>query len=168
VNGDPTNKDTLLKAGIKKAESIIVMSQDDSKTILTVLAARSLSKEVRVIVKIEDCSNLEYIKDKIDSVINVSSIVSKMISLTAEDPILTNIYNGLLSKSDNNQEIHLSDIPRTELKEQTYRELINFVKKNHNCLPIGVCFGDKICLNPDLNMSLTGCTKMIVIGEESI
>lgn len=49
IEGDPTDDDTLHAAGVVRAEAIMVMLDNDTETLLTVLTARSIDPSVRIV-----------------------------------------------------------------------------------------------------------------------
>ncbi|WP_049892978.1 potassium channel family protein [Natronococcus jeotgali] len=54
VVGDITEPETLREAGIQDASSVIITVDDDSTTLLTIAIARSLSREVEILVRVID------------------------------------------------------------------------------------------------------------------
>lgn len=48
VQGEPTDDDALLRAGIQRAQAIMVMLEDDTETLFVTLAARSLNADLYI------------------------------------------------------------------------------------------------------------------------
>ena len=48
IEGDPTNDDILIRAGINQAQSMMVMLDNDTESLLTVLTARSLNPSIDI------------------------------------------------------------------------------------------------------------------------
>ncbi|GAB4271946.1 MAG: potassium channel protein [Candidatus Promineifilaceae bacterium] len=51
IEGDATNDDTLLQAGIQKAQGLIVSSSDDSLNLFIVLSARALNPDIFIVTR---------------------------------------------------------------------------------------------------------------------
>lgn len=49
IEGNPTDDDMLIAAGLVRAEAIMIMLDNDTETLLTVLSARSLDPSVRIV-----------------------------------------------------------------------------------------------------------------------
>jgi voltage-gated potassium channel len=56
VEGDATNENTLLKAGIKNARGVFAVTGDDNQNLVMSLTAKQLNPRVRVVAR---CNNLE-------------------------------------------------------------------------------------------------------------
>lgn len=56
IEGDATNENTLLKAGIKNAKGVFAVTGDDNQNLVVSLTAKQLNPKVRVVAR---CGNLE-------------------------------------------------------------------------------------------------------------
>lgn len=85
VNGDPTEDDVLLSAGIEKARGVLLSLPTDEANLFVTLTARSLNPRIRIITKgIDLKSHKKMVKAGSDSVISPTFIggmrmVSEMI-----------------------------------------------------------------------------------------
>lgn len=85
VNGDPTEDDVLLSAGIEKARGILLSLPTDEANLFVTLTARSLNHRIRIVTKgIDLKSHKKMVKAGSDSVISPTFIggmrmVSEMI-----------------------------------------------------------------------------------------
>jgi voltage-gated potassium channel len=85
VPGDPTDDDTLLKAGIDRAKGILLSLATDEANLFATITARSLNPQIRVVTKALDVrSHKKIFKAGADSVISPTFIggmrmVSEMI-----------------------------------------------------------------------------------------
>lgn len=85
VNGDPTEDDALLSAGIEKARGILLSLPTDEANLFVTLTARSLNPRIRIVTKgIDLKSHKKMVKAGSDSVISPTFIggmrmVSEMI-----------------------------------------------------------------------------------------
>src|SRR3972149_10334583 len=62
IEGDATDNDTLLKAGIDKAAGIFAVTGDDNQNLVIALTARQLNPGVRVVAQCNETKNMEKIK----------------------------------------------------------------------------------------------------------
>lgn len=62
IFGDPSSKETLDKAFVNKARSVLVMMDDDSENAFVTLAVKEISKDLEVIVSVNDSGNLQKVK----------------------------------------------------------------------------------------------------------
>lgn len=85
INGDPTEDDVLLSAGIEKARGILLSLPTDEANLFVTLTARSLNPRIRIVTKsIDPKSHKKMVKAGSDSVISPTFIggmrmVSEMI-----------------------------------------------------------------------------------------
>ena len=89
VEGDATENDILLKAGIREAEGLFAVTEDDNQNLVICLTAKQLHPGVRVLAKCKDLKHFEKMKRAgADAVVSPSfigglRIVSEMIRPTA-------------------------------------------------------------------------------------
>jgi voltage-gated potassium channel len=89
IEGDATENDILLKAGIREAEGLFAVTEDDNQNLVISLTAKQLNPGVRVSARCNDLKNFEKMKRAgADAVVSPSfiggmRIVSEMIRPTA-------------------------------------------------------------------------------------
>ena len=84
INGDPTEEDTLTKARIDVAKSLIAVSDDDAENLLITLSARSLNKELRIVAKVAQEKNISKLrKSGASDVFSPETLVGSMIADSA-------------------------------------------------------------------------------------
>jgi voltage-gated potassium channel len=62
IEGDATDNDTLVRAGIDKASGIFAVTGDDNQNLVICLTARQLNPEIRVVAQCNETKNAEKIK----------------------------------------------------------------------------------------------------------
>jgi voltage-gated potassium channel len=62
IEGDATDNDTLLKAGIERAGGVFAVTGDDNQNLVICLTARQLNPEVRVVAQCNETKNMEKIR----------------------------------------------------------------------------------------------------------
>ncbi|GAA0226418.1 NAD-binding protein [Halobacterium noricense] len=59
IHGDPTDEELLERVGIDRAQSVLVATDDDADDALTVLTARQLNPDVRIVAGANDHENVK-------------------------------------------------------------------------------------------------------------
>jgi len=62
LEGDATNNDTLIKAGIERARGLFAVTEDDNRNLVISLTAKQLNPSVRVVARCTDIRNEEKIR----------------------------------------------------------------------------------------------------------
>jgi len=102
VQGDGTREETLLRAGIKKASSLLAVLNSDPDNLFAVLTARELNPVLRIIARIEHpSSESRMLRAGADSVISPFVAAGQRVaeSLLLKEALvsvhLDNVYDGL-------------------------------------------------------------------------
>jgi voltage-gated potassium channel len=59
LQGDATDNDVLLTAGVKQARGVFAVAQDDSQNLVISLSAKQLNPKLRVVARCHDVKNVE-------------------------------------------------------------------------------------------------------------
>lgn len=59
LQGDATDNDVLLAAGVKQARGVFAVAQDDSQNLVISLSAKQLNPDLRVVARCHDVKNVE-------------------------------------------------------------------------------------------------------------
>src|SRR4030042_3751490 len=62
IEGDATDSDTLLRAGVEKAAGLFAVPGDDNQNLVVSLTAKQLNPQLRVVARCNDTRNTEKIK----------------------------------------------------------------------------------------------------------
>ncbi len=172
VRGEP-DKESLKKANAQYAEAIIVLLDEnldpyarDAKAVLNTLTIKSLYPDRYVCVEIGDSSNVPHLKNAgADEIIVAGEISSKLLVQAALDHGVTEIISELLSTRYGN-EFYLINAP-SELIGKTFFDVVMYMKKSYNILPIGVKDSDKnvYVSNPPSDFILKEKDKLVVIAK---
>ena len=167
VEGDATNDDTLNKAAIKNANSLIIVLPSDADNLFVVLSARQINKEFTIISRASNESSFKKLviagatnvvmPDKIGgehmaSLVVTPNLVEFVERLTISNEVSTNL-----------EEIAINDLP-DDLINKTILDLD--LRKRTGCLIIGFRSADhKYVINPDGYTKLTHNSSLIVLGK---
>ncbi len=138
IEGDATNDDTLLKAGIRQAEGLFAVTGDDNQNLVISLTAKQLNPHLRVVAECNEVANGEKMKKAgADSVVSSSLIGGLRMASEMVRPTVVSFLDIMLRDTDKNLRVEEIRIPpkfagRTisDLKLRSYRHsLLLAVKK---------------------------------------
>lgn len=101
VAGDATRREVLLRAGIDKAERVILATERDDTNILVSLTIRRLNPDVFIAASVRDDANAALIKQSgADAVIVSADSAGRMLGTSAVSPHLGNVLEDLITYGD--------------------------------------------------------------------
>ncbi len=134
VNGDATDNDVLLAAGVLRAKGVFAVAHDDSANLVISLSAKQLNPNVRVVARCHDMKNAEKTRRVgADEVISPDYSGGQRIVSAMLRPNVMNFLDEML-KSDNTlrmEEIILPD----NLVNKSLNVLYH---GNHDCLVLAI------------------------------
>jgi voltage-gated potassium channel len=169
VEGDATQDESIQKAAVHNAKSLITALASDSDNLFVVLSARQFNKNMTIISRASNESSINKLKiaganniimpDKIGGMHMASLVVTP--DLVEFVDRLTMLDEG----STNLEEILVNDLP-SEFLNKTIRDLD--LRKRTGCSVIGfkTATNDYI-VNPESETILTADSNLIVLGRPS-
>ncbi|RXJ02586.1 potassium channel protein [Anaerobacillus alkaliphilus] len=153
IRGNPLEDDTLQRANIKKAHTVVITanlhtyeSEADPKSIITLLAIKGLNPEIYSVVEIltpEQKNNC--LRAGADEIIETSLLTSlAMINSTMYHGII-NVVHQLLDHQNDHMLLY-SEVP-THLYGKTYKDCFSIINNDHS-LVIGLYRDNKVELTP--------------------
>jgi voltage-gated potassium channel len=101
VVGDATRRDVLRRAGVAKAQQVIITLDRDDSTVLSVLNARQLNSEAYIVAAVREADNVALVRQSgADNVVTSSDAVGRLLGLSAVSPALGAVLEDLLSYGD--------------------------------------------------------------------
>jgi voltage-gated potassium channel len=159
INGDATQEDVLLKAGIKKAKGLLALLHTDPLNLFTVLTARELNPTLQITARsVETSADSKILKAGADTVISpyttagrhfAEKILSSTGNLTADQPTeqAKPVCNWVTIKDGSSMEGKTI----AAISDQMQREII------------GLRRAEKDILSPDQNITLTTGDKILIL-----
>lgn len=167
VEGDATTDETLLKAGILKAKSLITALPSDADNLFVVLSARQLNKDCTIISRASKESS--YSKLKIagaDNVIMPDKLGGNHMASLVVTPDVIEFVDRLTIEGEttaNLEEIDVNELPKKYLNK-TILDLD--LRKKSGCTVIGFRNPDKdYIINPEASTKLVKDAHLIVLGR---
>lgn len=167
VEGDASDDEILLQAGIDRAKYIITTLPDDAANLFLVLSARQLNKELRIISRASLISSQKKLMlagadqvimpdkiggDHMASLVVMPDLISFMDELSLEGEHTTNL-----------EEVAIEDFSGHG-EHKSLRDLD--LRRKTGCTIIGYIAPDgKYTINPEADMELQPKSKIIVLGR---
>lgn len=97
IHGSPTEEETLLKAGIKRALAIMIATDNHATNVLTTLTSRTLNREILItaIAETDDMVSKLY-RVGADRVINPLGIAAQFVLLATTRPVVSDFMQYVL------------------------------------------------------------------------
>ena len=168
IEGDATLDETLIRAGILKANSLIAALPSDADNLFIVLSASQLNKDCKIISRASNESSYDKLKFAgAENVIMPDKLGGDHMASLVVTPDVIEFVDSLSVAGDtttNLKEISVNDLPEKYLNK-TILDLD--LRNKTGCTVIG--FKDKMqeyIINPDVTTVLEKDTFLILLGRE--
>lgn len=106
LNGDPSDNDMLMIAGIDRAKAMMVLLEEDTETLLTVLTAHNLAPTLHITAAVLD-DELSYKMARVGaiSVITPYDTAGRILNSATLRPAVHDFFHGLLFEHNNHNQI---------------------------------------------------------------
>ncbi len=106
IDGDPGDDETLLIAGIKRAQAIMIMLDQDTESLLTVLTARNLNPRLYVTAAaIEEDLKTKMIKAGANAVLAPYEVAAQFLNSATLRPAVNDFFNSILFDQETQHQI---------------------------------------------------------------
>jgi voltage-gated potassium channel len=110
IEGDATDNDTLLKAGIEKASGIFAVTGDDNQNLVISLTARQLNPVVRIVAQCNEMKNMEKMKKAgADSVVSPGYISGMRMASEMIRPTVVTFLDRMMRGTD--ESLRVEEVP---------------------------------------------------------
>ena len=101
VVGDATRRDVLRRAGVANASQVIITTDRDDSTVLSVLNARQLNAHAYVVAAVRGGDNVSLVRQSgANAVVTSSDAVGRLLGLSSVSPALGSVIEDLLTYGD--------------------------------------------------------------------
>jgi len=112
IEGDATDNDILLKAGISSAKGIFAVTEDDNQNLVVSLTAKQLNANLRVVARCNEIRNIEKMKKAgADAVISPSLIGGLRMASEMIRPTAVSFLDTMLRDREKNLRIEEIPVP---------------------------------------------------------
>lgn len=166
VEGDSTNDDVLLAAGIEKARALITTLPVDADNLFIVLSARGLNPVMQIISRASDSNSIAKLKKAgANNVIMPDRIGGSHMANLVSKPDVVEFIDFL--SGEEGQSIHIDSIAFEELPEEIkgkpLQEIMQWNKTGVNCIGLKSSEG-KFIINPPEDIIIYPGMKILVLG----
>jgi len=167
IEGDATNDDIIIHAGIKRAKGFAAVIRTDAENVFATLSAKELNPAVYVVSRaIEEGTEQKLKKAGADRVVKPYELSSTRLVQLLLRPGVSDFIDVVSAK--NNKEIHLEEINLCDCSELVGKKLMETtIKKELSIMVIAITREDgTLVYNPEASIKFESNDKIIVIGEE--
>lgn len=162
IEGDATDNDTLLKAGIQEARGVFAVTGDDNQNLVITITAKQLNPGVRVVARCNDLKNMDKLKRVgADAVVSPTSIGGLRMASEMVRPGVVSFLDVMLRDRDRNLRIEEIAVPPA-LAGKPLSAL--HLKRNYDVLLLAVREGEGWIYNPDDEYLLSEHSSLIFMG----
>jgi voltage-gated potassium channel len=112
IEGDATESDTLLKAGIEKAKGLFAVTGDDNQNLVVSLTAKQLNPNLRVVARCNEIRNSEKMKKAgADAVVSPTSIGGLRMASEMVRPTVVSFLDTMLRDKEKNLRVEEVCVP---------------------------------------------------------
>ncbi len=168
VEGDATEDEILIKAGIENARSLITTLPNDADNLYVVLTARSLKHDLNIVSRASSESSEKKLRMAgVDSVVMPERIGGAHMATLIAQPDVVEFLEHLTIHSDT--PTHLNEIICNELSPELMHKPISELgirkKSGANIIGFKTATGDFI-INPSPDTKLMPSSKLFVLGTK--
>lgn len=170
-----TDETTLLRAGILKARTVVVLGNDalppttrDAQVVLSTLTIESLNPDVYTIVELMSEANVAHCRRaRADEVIVASEVSSHLIASSALDHGISNVVSELLSARSGN-DLKKMPVP-TDLIGEPFLEVLTRLKGRDGTLVLAVQRGSRgeVVTNPHASFTVEANDRLILVNSRA-
>ncbi len=164
VHGDATSQDVLLAAGVDRATTMISCLADDAHNVYTILLARRLNTNLKIIARaVGDASDEPLKLAGADTVINPYKTGAMRIAFTALKPTVVDFLDASLPGTNRNLELAEIRIePGSRLAGQTLASAN--VRKTFGLIVVALKRGDESVFNPPTDTPMEPGDILVALG----
>ncbi|MBD8869796.1 potassium channel family protein [Nocardioides sp. MJB4] len=98
VTGDATGRQVLRRAGIQRANQVIITTDRDDSTILATLTVRQVNPDAYIVAAVREQDNVPLVRQSgADAVVTSSEAVGRLLGLSSVSPTLGEVMEDLLT-----------------------------------------------------------------------
>lgn len=168
LKGNANDDDVLLKAGIERASTLITALPDDADNLFTVLSARQLNKDLKIISRASEETTYKKLKFAgANNVILPDKIGGEHMASLIVSPDLVEFWDNL--SYGGSEGVNLEQVSFEQMFDDSKGCSINDLSLRHKtgCTIIGYKSPEgEYIVNPDSELILSKGSKIIVVGNK--
>lgn len=161
VRGDPTRRDTLLRANVPRASMVMVSTNDDAKTVLVVLAVRGLNADARIVAEALHPENVELLhKAGADIVVPTRDLGGRMLAASLLEPGAAMFVENISRAEERPIELH--EMPAAPYAGRRYIDVLLELRRK-GMTPVALRRQGRLIANPDDDMVIERDDVLVVV-----
>lgn len=157
--GEPTNRETLERAGVPRASYVVLALGNDSTSVFTTLLVRQISK-AKVLVEAIDAGNVPLLKGAgAERVVVSRGLAGRLLASAIFEPEVVDVLEDLTSATEGH-DIGVIDYPAAWGRR--YSEVLSELAGEKKVFPIGYVLESPV-LGPGLDEVIPEGARLIVI-----
>jgi voltage-gated potassium channel len=149
IEGDATDSNTLLKAGVERARGLFAVTRDDNQNLVVSLTAKQLNPKLKVVARCNDVRNSEKIKKAgADAVVSPTSIGGLRMASEMVRPTVVSFLDTMLRDREKN--LRVEELPVPDSFTGKSLSALN-LKRHTNALLLAVKTKEDWVYNPSEN-----------------
>jgi voltage-gated potassium channel len=166
VTGDATDDDTLIEAGVKRAQAVLITLPEDADNVFIVLSARSLNPKLQIISRASNPSaTAKLYKAGADNVIMPDMIGGTHMATLVSKPDVIEFIDFLSGEAG--EAIHIEAVAYDQLpdtiRDKPLNAVMDWKKTGVNCIGVKDEKG-QFRINPPDSIVISKGMKVIVLG----
>jgi voltage-gated potassium channel len=146
VEGDPTDDNTLLQAGVVKSAGLFAVTGDDNRNLVICLTAKQLNNDLRIVAECSEVGNSEKMrKAGADAVVSPGYIGGMRMASEMVRPVVVSFLDIMMRDRDRNLRVEEIPVP-DRFEEITVADL--GIRKYPHSLLLAVRKGQDWVYNP--------------------
>jgi voltage-gated potassium channel len=178
IHGVPTATEDLLRAGIDRADTAIILADSsnptntsdeiDAKTLLATLAVESVNPKCYTCVEVIRSENrMHFERTKADELVVSAELTGALLASSAVTHGLSRLVTDLVTHPEGNEFYRMS-VP-DEVIGMTFADAMAHLKREHNCVLVAIASGDtRYHLNPPGDAVVRENDSLLVIASRAI
>jgi voltage-gated potassium channel len=174
VRGNPTSGEDLMRAGIDRADTAIILADltgesgtedADAKTLLTTLAVESINPNCYTCVEVIKSENRQHFeRTKADELVVSAELTGALLASSAVTHGLSRVVTDLITHPVGNEFYEMT--PPDDVVGKTFSEALAHLKANHDCIPMAVSKnGSDYEINPARDRVINENDRFLVIAQ---
>lgn len=142
VQGNPSERDTLIRGGITKAQGAIILGDpnfgaDDSHSILTALAIEDLSPDVYTVMELHNPDNERYARyARVDDILYSDSLIADITAMCTHNEGISAFIRDVLSAADDGYSFASYDVSY-DYEGKTIGEMFEYCRRE-GAFPVAI------------------------------
>ena len=142
IQGNPSERETLIRGGIQKAQSAIILKdpnfgEDDSHSILTALAVEDTAPNVYTVMELYNPDNERYARyAHVDDILYSDSLVANITAMCTQNEGISPFIRDILSSADEGHSFASFDVP-DDYNGRKIRDMFEYLRSEGG-LPVGI------------------------------